>query len=256
MEDIYFVLLGMFTGILSSLFGIGGGMVIVPTLSFILLPKEAVAVSVFQMAFSSIFGTILNIKKKLLEFKYCMSVACGGLIGGFSSGFILNALDGIYLLMIFFIISVISLYKFISQGKKKVNSDYLLLSERKKIIGVFTGGVLTGLFAISLGIGGGLLLAPIIAYLLGYNSKQIVPIALFFISFSSASGFLSFIHNDVIDAEVIRFGFTIGISSLFGVILGNQILKIIRVNWHRLALILIYIFSTTTTFIKIATHYL
>lgn len=255
MDNIYFMILGVFAGMLSSLFGVGGGMIIVPTLSFMFLPKESIAISVFQMVFSSSFGTLLNIRKKLLDFKYCIPLALGGLIGGFISGFILSVIDGIYFLIIFFMISLISLYKFTSQGSKKINNDHLFLSDTNKFLGLFAGGVITGLFAISLGIGGGLLLAPIIAYLLGYNSKQIVPVSLFFIVFSSVSGIVSLIQVNAIDDSVIKFGLIIGLSSLVGVILGIQILKVIKITWHRAVLIAIYIFATVATLSKILSHY-
>lgn len=57
---------GIATGFTSGFFGVGGGMVLVPMLlMYGFVMKEAVAISIMQMVFSSIYGSFLNAKKKL-----------------------------------------------------------------------------------------------------------------------------------------------------------------------------------------------
>ena len=76
-------------------------------------------------------------------------------------------------------------------GERKVGEGW------KSILFLMGCGCVVGVFAISLGIGGGMMLAPLLAYYLGYSSKQIVPISLFFVIFSSVSGF-TFVPSSVI----------------------------------------------------------
>lgn len=65
-----YALIGIVSGITSGLFGIGGGMVIVPfALAFGISSHHAIAMSVVQMIFSSVFGSYLNYKKKNLNLK-------------------------------------------------------------------------------------------------------------------------------------------------------------------------------------------
>ncbi|WP_334097424.1 sulfite exporter TauE/SafE family protein, partial [Helicobacter typhlonius] len=110
-------------------------------------------------------------------------------------------------------------------------------------------GFLTGIFAVSLGVGGGLILAPILAYYLGFDSKKVVPISLFFIIFASISGSLSLAAHDLID---FRAGIIIGISSMIGVSFGIYLISKVTLHNHRYALIGIYAFSIILTLWKVA----
>ena len=104
---------------------------------------------------------------------------------------------------------------------------------------LIAGGCVVGIFAISLGIGGGMMLAPLLEYYLGYSSKKIVPISLFFVIFSSVSGFTSLAMHGYADYKQ---GFLVGIASLIGVRIGIWILSIIDAKKHKYALLAMYVF--------------
>ena len=62
--DYTLVILGLITGFTSGFFGIGGGSILIPMLLvYGFMMKEAVAISIMQMVFSSIYGSIINAKK-------------------------------------------------------------------------------------------------------------------------------------------------------------------------------------------------
>ena len=86
---ILLAILGGFVGVVSGFFGIGGGMVLVPLLmSAGLGIKQAIAISIMQMVFSSIFGTILNISKQKKLINDGLYIGLGGFVGGILMDFI------------------------------------------------------------------------------------------------------------------------------------------------------------------------
>lgn len=247
--DLFFLpylIIGIFSGMASGIFGIGGGMIIVPfMLSLGLSSHHAIAISVVQMIFASVFGSYLNYKKKNLILKDGLLIGLGGFIGAMFSGVLLTYFSDITLTSIFLCVSIIFFLKFAFNQKsniKDVNHSKILKNLILVICGIFTG-----IFAISLGIGGGLLITPILAYFLGYDTKKVVPLSLFFVIFASISGISSFVYNDIIDKEILQIGILVGISSMFGVFLGIKIMEKINLKYHRIALLSIYLLSISMT---------
>ncbi|MCR6594966.1 sulfite exporter TauE/SafE family protein [Campylobacter insulaenigrae] len=245
-----YLIIGIFSGIASGIFGIGGGMIIVPFMLMLgLSSHHAIAISVVQMIFASVFGSYINYKKKNLILKDGLIIGIGGFIGAIFSGILLSYFSDIALTSVFLCVSIIFFLKFAFNKQNTLNitkySDVF-----KNFILLFSG-IFTGIFAISLGIGGGLLITPILAYFLGYDSKKVVPLSLFFVIFASASGILSFIKHDIIDKEILINGGMVGISSMFGVYLGIKIMEKINIKSHHIALLSIYVFSITMTIISL-----
>ncbi len=246
MEQIIYILMGVIAGITSGLFGIGGGMVIVPlALTLGLSSHHAISLSVVQMIFSSIFGSFINFKKGLLNLKDGLFVGLGGLIGASFSGLVLKLLSDVALTALFLCLSIIFFLKYAFNVKNTVQQSHR--SELSKRLILVAAGMLTGVFAISLGIGGGLLIAPILGYFLGYDSKKVVPLSLFFVVFASISGVSSFILQGVIDNEVVMNGVYVGLDSMFGVFIGIKIIENMKVSFHRKILLSVYALSILMT---------
>ncbi len=230
---------GVIAGILAGIFGIGGGTIIVPAMLFFGFDiKNAIGISVMQMIFSSVYGTFLNLKAKLLDIKIAIFVAIGGLCGASFSGFIVDYTKPIYLKIAFLCICIYSLYKAII----KTDSTQKYAGETNYRLILFIVGFVTGIFAISLGIGGGLIIVPMVSYYLGLSTKQVVPISLFFVIFSSASGFISLASRHYVNYKE---GLIVGIFSLIGVYFGTKINKKISQKHHRIAVITLYIIVLT-----------
>ncbi len=223
---------GLAIGFISGLFGIGGGALLVPTLMYMgFTIKYAIGVSVMQMVFSSIFGSYLNLKKGTFKIEDGLLLGLGGFIGAQGSGFLVNHLSSTILSSIFLFSVCSAIFKFFissaESNKAEVKSKILLF-----IIGIFVG-----LIAISIGIGGGMFLTPILVGFMNYDIKKAVSMSLFFIVFSSLSGFISLSRFGYIDYRV---GLIIGISSLFGVFLGIKSGHSIDKKKHKTLLLWLY----------------
>ncbi|AXP09439.1 sulfite exporter TauE/SafE family protein [Campylobacter hepaticus] len=244
--DIPYLIIGIISGIASGLFGIGGGMIIVPSM-FMLgsSAHHAIGISVFQMIFAAIFGSYINYKKKNFNLKDGIIIGFGGLLGGSFSGMLLKTLSDITLTSIFLIVSCIFFIKYAFKIKENVTKNQQNFWIKNIVL--FIAGSFTGIFAISLGIGGSLLIAPILAYFLGYDSKKVVSLSLFFVIFASISGIISFSNSGVIDFEVIHKGVLVGIASMIGVFIGIKIIEKICITAHRKILLYVYALSILGT---------
>lgn len=213
--DIFiFLVFGTAVGIVSGFFGIGGGSVVVPTMIFMGYSiKTAVGVSVVQMLFSSIFGSYLNYKAGKLRINEGIFVSFGGFIGAIFSGFIVSNVSEIALEIFLSFVLLISILKFFfstEQAKKEIDSKSLLF-----LLGLFIGA-----FAVSTGVGGAVFLTPILVGFMGFDIKKAISMGLFFVIFSSISGFISMSLNGLVN---FKYGIMLGFGSLLGVYFGIKL---------------------------------
>jgi len=235
--------IGIVTGFFSGFLGVGGGTILVPILLFIGYGlKEAIGISVTQMMLSSIYGSYLNYKKGLLKIKNGLALALGGAFGASLSGFIVSALPQKTLGAIFLALVAIAIIRFfISIPEPKTEPPI----DNKKLffIGVFVGSV-----AISVGVGGAILITPILVGFLKYRLKTTVSLSLFFVVFSSFFGFLSQSLAGHINYQE---GFLIGIGGIIGTHFGIKLYHKIDPKLHKKILLLWYIFIFIAMFYKL-----
>lgn len=207
-----YVILGVFVGFASGFFGIGGGAVVVPAMMLFGYDiKYAIGVSIMQMVFSSIFGSFVNLRSKMLDLKPALVLGFGGFCGALSSGFIVSFVSSKFLLGCLIIAQLINLAKLLTaplEPKGSQNESQILL---------FIVGLIVGAIAISVGIGGSVFVMPILIGFLNYDIKRAVSTGLFFVVFSSTAGFLSLSLHNLVHYEI---GMAIGIGSLLGVYFG------------------------------------
>lgn len=213
---IYCAVLGSGVGFLAGLLGIGGGLVIVPILSVILLyfevlPSEqvviaAVATSLASILFTSTSSAIAHHKNGNVPWQLAPWIMTGVALGALVSGFMAALLPEQVVRWVFAVsVVLIALKMFYSSksdqapGRKMPNKGLLTL---------FT--TITGGLSAMIGIGGGALLVPLLTFFsvdmkkaIGCASACGIVIALFgsigYISsgidqFSLADGFAGFVY--------------------------------------------------------------
>lgn len=160
---IYLLILGAFVGIVSGLFGIGGGGIIVPILSTIFLNEGidssivvhlALGTSMSIIIITSISSVRAQQKKKAIEWGIVKLMVPGILIGTFLATFIASKLDSFYLSIMF------SIFMFYSASQmffnKKTKSENKVFSKKVQMI---SGTIIGGLSSL-VSIGGGILSVP------------------------------------------------------------------------------------------------
>lgn len=205
---------GVFVGYISGFFGIGGGTIVVPVMLALGYDiKTAIGISILQMLFSAIFGSYVNYKAGKLKIDNGIFVGIGGLFGALLSGFIVKAVPSFFLEIGLLLTIGIAILKFfmadVVNPNEKLPPNSLLF-----IIGFFIGA-----FAISMGIGGGFILTIVLVGFCRADIKKSISMGLFFVVFSSFSGFLSMAYN----GNVSYFeGILLGIGGLVGVYFGTK----------------------------------
>ena len=206
--------IGIGIGGLSGFFGIGGGTVLVPVLLLLGFEmKVAVGISIVQMTFSSIFGSYINYRKGSLIFNDGLMVGVGGFVGGYLSAYLTAGVSDRFLQYIFIFFVLFALYRLYNAPKEQDMEDTKTVS---KFI-LFIVGIAIGLISVTIGVGGAIILIPILSGFLHYPFKKAVSAGLFFVVFSSMSGLIGRLVHGTID---LHNGLIVGISSLFGVYLG------------------------------------
>lgn len=252
---ILILLLGLATGFLAGMFGIGGGFLATPLLMFIGIPPAiAVSTSANQIIASSVSGLLANLKKGNVDIKMGIFLIVGGMFGSTFGVSIFKLLQktGQIDIVISFIyvlflgsISIIMLadgIKTISAKKYNVVWEKKTNSRSKKFTNWIDGlpwkmyfpksditisalvpvvlSVGIGVLVALMGIGGGFIMIPAMIYILRMPSSIVVGTSLFQIIFiASNTTFLQAVSNNTVD---IVLGFLMIISSSIGAQLGTR----------------------------------
>ncbi len=193
----WFLGLGGVVGLISGLFGVGGGFLLTPLLMMVgVSPAVATASDTNQIVAATASGTLAHSRSGNVDFKLGFFILVGGLVGGTYGTTLVNMLrsmgnfDFVVKVLYVLMLSIVGSFMFIeginSMRKKKVTHD----SERKptlawlmhklplriyfsvsniecSVICLFIVGVFIGIICALLGIGGGFIMVPVMYYMLG-----------------------------------------------------------------------------------------
>ena len=226
--------LGLLVGLLSGFFGIGGGTILIPLLLMLgFETKTAIGISVVQMVFSSVYGSYLNNKKGTLDIKMVSIIGAGGFGGALLSGYIAALLSDRSLELMFFAFASFALMRMFFKTHEDAKEKELHYSVLLLI------GLVLGAFSMTIGVGGSILLVPILVGFLHIPLKKATSAGLFFVVFSSVAGLISHAMEGHIDYAS---GVVIGLASLFGVYLGIHLKERVTHKVQKSLLVTFYLF--------------
>ena len=209
-------ILSLFVGVLSGLFGVGGGFLMTPFLIFLGIPPSyAVANEANNILGTSVSGSTTHYLKGTLDYKMGFMIVIGGAIGTilgiitfsyFKDIGKINIVISLAYMYILAIIGTIMLVQGVSEierarrkvsVKKKLHSHYWIhglpfrmrFKKSKLYESIFTPiiiGLLVGYLAAIMGIGGAFILVPAMIYIIGMPTKLVPGTSLFVTIFVSA----------------------------------------------------------------------
>jgi uncharacterized membrane protein YfcA len=205
MWDLLLTLFGFLVGIIASLTGIGGGAFIVPILTILynFVPANAVGTSLTSIIFTAAASTINYARQKRIYYKTGLILAVTTAPGAFLGARLTRIIPPNLLGLIFgFFIIFVALRMIISLNdfrSKKANLEegkvQLILKSDKEVVSsgrnVFLGAGLSffgGLASGLLGIGGGVLVVPIMVFALKMPIHNATATSMFTMIITSISG--------------------------------------------------------------------
>ncbi len=242
-----FLLLGLggLVGVLSGMFGVGGGFLMTPLLFFIGIPPAvAVATEANQIVASSFSGVLAHLRRKTVDLRMGTVLLVGGLVGAALGVLLFNYLkslgqvDLLVRLCYVVFLGVIGGLMFVESlnairrakrtggapAPKRRQRNWihaLPFKMRFRTSGLYISvippllvGVAVGVLAAIMGVGGGFIMVPAMIYLLGMPTKVVVGTSLFQIIFVTA--FTTLLHAttnytvDMVLAVLLLIGGVIG----------------------------------------------
>ncbi len=176
---IFAILLGVLVGMLSAMFGIGGGVVMVPMIRLLFHQAAAIAsaTSLFAILPTSIAGVISRHKEGNINYKIGALVGIAGALTSPLGATLATHLPGIIAMVLTAIVIIITAIKQFKDARRlRVEGDDSTTQAKASGIWYYLGAILLGLFIGTfsgfLGLGGGFIVVPMLCMLYGMTIKQ------------------------------------------------------------------------------------
>ncbi|MBY7733586.1 sulfite exporter TauE/SafE family protein [Francisella philomiragia] len=229
-----FIITGMIVGILSGLFGLGGGLTIVPLMMVFISVYEpsfsanamhiAVATSLFVMIFTSTITTYSHHRANNIIWRVAIPIKYGVIIGAILGAILASFLSSKVLKIFFIIFLIYTVIKWaVKSFSKKSKSDNISQRiEPKKILSIIYGGF-TGAIAVLLGIGSSVMIVPFLKHK-NFTMSQSAAIAAAVTPFIALLGAITYIVTGLSDSMLpeLCLGY-VYIPAAVGMILGSLI---------------------------------
>ncbi len=264
-DGLVIVALGALTGVLSGLFGVGGGFLTTPLLIFYGVPPTVAAASAStQVTGASVSGVLAHRRRGGVDYRMGLITVGGGIIGAGIGALLFRFFQAIGQIDV--VISVLYVVMLGSIGslmlREAIDSlrpprDGVAPKPRKRrhhpivtalplrwrfyrsglYISPFAPlllGVAVGTLTMLMGVGGGFILVPAMLYILGMSAGVVVGTSLFNILFVTMA--TTMMHAltthavDIVLVVLLLFG------SVTGAQFGTQLAQKVKAEWLRLAL--------------------
>ena len=217
-DGLVIVLLGALTGILSGIFGVGGGFLTTPLLIFYGVPPTVAAASAAtQVTGASVSGVFAHSRRNGVDYQMGAVLVAGGIVGSLLGAGLFNLLAAmgqidtvisiLYVVLLSFIgvlmakeaATALGMLKpsqrALERGRRRHNPIIAVLPFRWRFYrsGLYLSplaplglGFISGMLTVLLGVGGGFIMVPAMIYLLGMSAAVVVGTSLLQILFVTA----------------------------------------------------------------------
>ncbi|MDE1467055.1 sulfite exporter TauE/SafE family protein [Aurantiacibacter sp. D1-12] len=265
-NGLWIVLLGALTGVLSGLFGVGGGFLTTPLLIFFgIQPTVAAASAATQVTGASVSGVIGHGRNKGVDYDIGLVIVAGGMLGALLGAGLFNLLRAVgqidtvinilYVLLLgtiggLMLKEALQSLGYVSAGEGKPRAakrrhhpwiaalPYRMRFYRSGLyispIAPLILGVVVGILTMLMGVGGGFIMVPAMLYILGMSAKVVVGTSLFNILFITM--LVTMVHAFTTRAVDIVLAGLLLLGSVIGAQFGTKIAQLVKPEFLRLIL--------------------
>ena len=190
---------GVAVGFASGLLGVGGCFIMVPVQFWVLKTIGVDPTLAIRIAFgtnllvvlpTAISGARTHSKKGAVIWKAAIAFGASGFIGAFGGGFIASLLPGKILTTGFGIVVILGAVRMLTAKPPKIDEE-----PSDNILAFVFWGIPLGIVSGIVGIGGGVIMIPIMLYALKFKMHQAVGTSTALMIFTAIGGIFSYIIN-------------------------------------------------------------
>lgn len=242
------LLLGILVGVFSGLFGVGGGIILVPILVLLMHieQKNAQATSLVVVALSAISGSVTYGLGNSVEWIAAPFIVLGGLGGTWLGTWLVRRIQDRWLQFGFALVLLAVAARLIWLGVSGAAGDVLSL-DPLVAAGYALAGFAMGLLSALLGVGGGVIVIPILVTVFGFPQQlaagtslvAMVPLGLLGAARLSKGGFTNWAQ-----------GVRIGLGAIVGAVGGAQLALSIEQGPLQVAFAVVLVYAAVQMIIK------
>lgn len=192
MEYLYLIIAGLFGGFLAGLLGVGGGVIFVFVLSFYFgslnieeteLPKYLISNSIFATFFAGVSSSLKNRNLQTFYWKEVLYCAIPGVLSALLFSYLITEFTWYdkKKFTLFFVVLLLFFFVKIMRSRKKDDAE----NADKKVSFIKVGliGALSGIVSALSGLGGGVIMIPLLNQVIGMSMKKAASVSLGVIPF-------------------------------------------------------------------------
>ena len=209
----FLLVVGLGAGTLGSMLGVGGGIIMVPALTFLNVPPtQAASTSLIAVMATSISSTIEYSRQKRINYGLGLQIAAcaipGGVLGAVLSEYLLQDTFKLYFGILLILTGLYILYRNSVLKDRHVKRRSLALQ-----VGVFAASFGAGIISSLFGVGGGIIFVPAMLLVLGLTMHTAAPTSQFTLMMTAIAGVFTHSalgHPDYLQAIVLSIGAFVG----------------------------------------------
>jgi uncharacterized protein len=209
----FLLVVGLGAGTLGSMLGVGGGIIMVPALTFLNVPPtQAASTSLIAVMATSISSTIEYSRQKRINYGLGLQMAAcaipGGVLGAVLSEYLLQDTFKLYFGILLILTGLYILYRNSVLKDRHVKRHSLALQ-----VGVLAASFGAGIISSLFGVGGGIIFVPAMLLVLGLTMQRAAPTSQFTLMMTAIAGVFTHSalgHPDYLQAIVLSIGAFVG----------------------------------------------